>query len=168
MDVCDIAIQVDAVQSHLYNGVSFVNGHIYGDILVGPDNGGPVKFTNCTFLGSTTGKRGFACAELNGRGSVNFSNCHFFLPLKNTKPDKIIHVKGERVAFHGCEFVNNNNLANGLGICNPDHIVLEPGVKSALIVCNQFWGRMRVINRARGHIMIMANTDLTDDAPFVR
>jgi hypothetical protein len=162
-DMCHTAVMVEQTQSHA--GVSFVNAQLFGDIVVKETNHGPVRFTGCGFFGSVDGLRGTALARLAGPGRVSFSNCHFYCihPESRKAPEMIIADSG-RLAIQGCLFMNNRNTA-GVN-SNPIPIVLKPEVRSALIEGNEFYGASRIVNQARGRVVIANNLEETDEMPF--
>ena len=168
-DLCDTAILVEDSQGHA--GISFANCQIFGDLIVRPTNSGMVRFTGCGFFGSmqqATGGVGLAKIDA-GLSRVSFSNCHFFaLSAHPGKP--LIHVVSGRVGIEHCAFMNSTRTfidfpdAGGVPWI-PDQIVLEPGVISALIVGNEFYGELRILNRAKGKVVIAHNLEQTDPPP---
>lgn len=162
-DMCHTSVLVEETQGH--SGVSFINAQIFGDLVVRESNHGPVRFTGCGFFGSVDGKRGTALAKLAGRGRVSFSNCHFYCihPESRNAPEMII-ADGGRLAIQGCVFMNSRNTA-GVN-SNPVSIVLRPGVRSAIIEGNEFYGQARIANQAKGRVVIANNTEETDENPF--
>jgi hypothetical protein len=162
-DMSRSAIFVEETQGH--SGVSFVNAQIFGDVVVKESNHGPVRFTGCGFFGSVDGKRGTALAKLAGPGRVSFNNCHFYCihPESRNAPEMIIAESG-RLAIQGCVFMNNRNTAAVNS--NPVPIVLKSEVRSAIIEGNEFYGQSRIVNQARGRVVIANNVEETDENPF--
>ena len=154
---------VEETQGHA--GVSFVNAQLFGDVVVKESNHGPVRFTGCGFFGSMDGKRGTALAKLAGPGRVSFSNCHFYCihPESRNAPEMIVAESG-RLAIQGCVFMNNRNTTGVNG--NPVPIVLKSGVRSAIIEGNEFYGQSRIVNQAKGRVVIANNVEETDENPF--
>jgi hypothetical protein len=162
-DCCDIAVLVEESQGH--SGVSFVNSQLFGDIIVAPTNAGPVRFTGCGLFGTLYANNGTALAKLAGHGRVSFSNCHFYcIHPDSRKAPQTVLVQSGRVSIEGCQFINCRGTA-GVN-SNPVPVVLEPDVRAAVITGNEFWGKARIVNRARGHVAITGNVEETEDEPF--
>lgn len=162
-DMCRTAVLVEETQGH--SGVSFSNSQLFGDIVVRPTNNGMVRFTGCGFFGSIDGKRGTALALLAGTGRVSFSNCHFYCihPESRNAAAMLVARQG-RLSVEGCVFINSRVTEKGSG--NPIPIVLEKDVRAAIITGNEFYGRARIVNRARGRVVIRDNVEQTDEVPF--
>jgi hypothetical protein len=161
-DMCRTAVLVDEAQSH--SGISFSNSQIFGDVIVKKTNAGMVRFDACGLFGSIDGARGTALAEIDGRGRVSFSNCHFYCIHPGSKhADTMIHALGGRLSINGCVFINSKVTE---GVSNPMPIVLEPDVISAVITGNEFYGKSRITNRARGRVVIEHNIEGTDEEPY--
>lgn len=168
-DMCDTAILVEDSQSHA--GLSFANCQIFGSLIVRPTNTGPVRFTACGFFGRMPeGTGNAALAEIDaGRSRVSFSNCHFYaLSAFPGKP--LIHVSSGRIAIADSVFMNSEHTfiqqpGSGREPWVPDQVVLEPDVIAATIVGNEFYGPLRIVNRARGQTMITSNLEQTDAPP---
>jgi len=158
-DMSAIAVQVDASQDH--SGISFSNSQLFGDVVVKPTNNGMVRFTGCGFFGSLEGKAGTAQAILDGRGRVSFDNCSFHCIDPNNKGKQLIVANSGRLSIVGCQFVTSEFTA-----VNPIPIYLGPKVVSAIIVANEFNGKMRIENHSTGQVRIADNTEQTDAAYF--
>jgi hypothetical protein len=166
----NVAVLVEGSQAHA--GLMFVNCNMFGDIIVKPTNEGMIKFTNCGFYGNIHGQNGVGSAKIDaGRSRISFSNCHFEDLVKHEGMPFIDVVSG-RVSWMNCVFVNSKKTYPGLGLglppepgkgWNPEHIVLEPGVISAVIVGNEFYAPARIVNRSNGKVVIADNVDQTDD-----
>jgi len=162
-DLCPVAVLVEESQGH--SGVSFSNSQIFGDLIVEPTNSGMVRFTGCGFFGSIDGGRGTALAKLAGNGRVSFSNCHFYCIHPDSRnADTMILCESGRVAINGCVFINNERTAEANS--NPVPIVLQPDVRSAVITGNEFYGKSRIVNNAKGRVVIANNIEETDEDPF--
>ena len=149
-DMADIAIQVDELQGH--SGMLVSNSQFFGDVIVNEPNVGPMRFSNCGFYGSIHGRRGVAQALLAGNGTVSFQSCHFItLHPSNQAPVSILARRGT-LSLQGCEFMTPGRT----------QVQLEPGVRRAVIVGNQFAGREQIVNQAQGRTQIALNVD---DAP---
>lgn len=128
-------------------------------------NQGMVRFNGCGFFGSIDGKRGTALARLAGTGRVSFSDCHFYcIHPESRNADTMLLVEAGRVSAQGCVFLNNRNTA-GVN-SNPIPIVLQLAVRSAIITGNEFYGKARIVNRARGRVIINDNIEETDENPW--
>lgn len=162
-DMCRTAVLVEETQPH--SGVSFSNSQIFGDVVIKSTNQGMVRFNNCGFFGSIDGKRGTALARLAGTGRVSFSDCHFYcIHPESRNADTMLLVEEGRVSIQGCLFINNRNTAAVNS--DPTPIVLQPGVRSAIITGNEFYGRARITNRSRGRVIINSNIEETDERPW--
>lgn len=162
-DLCRTAVLVEETQAH--SGVSFSNSQIFGDVIVKSTNQGMVRFNSCGLFGSIDGKRGTALARLAGTGRVSFSDCHFYaIAPESRNADTLILVEEGRVSIQGCVFINSRNTQNVNS--NPIPIVLQPGVRSALIMGNEFYGKARIVNKASGRAIIKDNIEETDERPW--
>jgi hypothetical protein len=96
-DIGPVAVQIDSVQPHA--GVAFVNSQIMQTVIVGPDNRGPVKFSNSGFwpAGPSTSPQ----VIVDGAGTVMLDNCHF---SQWGDEAAAVHVKGGTVLINGCDF----------------------------------------------------------------
>jgi len=165
-DMCDTAILIEDSQSHA--GLSFANCQVFGSLIVRPTNSGPVRFTGCGLFGRMPeGTGSAALAEIDaGRSRVSFSNCHFY--ALSAFPDQpLIHVKSGRIAIGDSVFMNSERTfvdqpGADRGPWSPVQVVLEPDVIAATIVGNEFYGSLRIDNRARGQAMIANNLEQTD------
>jgi hypothetical protein len=156
-DISDTAVLVDETQSH--SGISFSNCQIFGDLIVKPTNRGMVRFTGCGFFGSTSGRQGVAMARLAGAGRVSFENCSFHCIDPANKGKKLIVAESGRLSIVGCQFVTSDFTS-----VNPIPLYLGEKVVSAIIVANEFAGRMEIENHSRGQVRIADNTSETDAA----
>jgi len=132
-DICGTAVQVDATQGHA--GVAFSNCQFMARVVVGPANGGPVKFANCGFwpIESTDSQ-----AVIEGSGTVTFTSCHFSGWANKDANAAAILVKSGSLIVNGCEF-----LAEG-----KKQIELGPGAHSAAILGCRFRGGEKITNNA--------------------
>ncbi len=156
-DICQTALLVDETQVH--SGVSFSNSQLFGDVIVKPTNTGMIRFTGCGFFGSTNGKQGVAMARLDGRGRVSFENCTFNCIDAANRGKQLIVADGGRLSVVGCHFVTSDFAS-----VNPIPLSLGPNVVSAIIVGNEFNGRMEIQNRSKGQVRIADNTSETEAA----
>jgi hypothetical protein len=156
------AIQFDVVQEH--SGVSFSNSQIFGDIIVNKTNNAMIKFTGCGIFGTTHGDT-IGAARIDGKGRVSFDNCHFYCIAPESKKAKtLIHALGGRLSITDSLFVNSKESAKWNSDMMP--IILEPDVISAIIKDNEFYGRMRIINKSDGRTIIKDNIDRTEEDPY--
>lgn len=132
-DICPEAVRVDASQGHA--GIAFVNSQFMASVVVGPENNGPVKFSNCGFwpIDSTDNQ-----AVIEGNGTVTFTSCHFSGWANKDANAAAIMVKSGSVIVNGCEF-----LAAG-----KKQIELGFGTHSAAIFGCQFKGGEKITNNA--------------------
>jgi len=100
-DICPIAVQVDACQTH--SGIAFTNAQIMGTVIVGPDNGGPVKFVNSGFW--TIPKTNEQVIN-NGRNTVTLSACHFYNWGVADRKAPCIRINNGAALVQGCDFIN--------------------------------------------------------------
>lgn len=156
-DISQTALQVDETQTH--SGVSFSNSQLFGDVIVKPSNSGMVRFTGCGFFGSINGKQGVAMARLAGAGRVSFENCTFHCIDPANKGKRLIVADSGRLSIVGCQFVTSDFTA-----VNPIPIYLGEKVVSAIIVANEFNGRMEIENHSKGQVRIADNTSETEAA----
>jgi hypothetical protein len=162
-DCCAVAVQVDNCQAHA--GISFANSQIFGDLIISPSNTGMVRFTGCGFFGTNDAKRGVALARIAGNGRTSFDNCHFYcIHPESRKADVMIQADGGRLGFSNCLFINSKGTA-GVN-SNPIPLVLGPDVISALVMGNEFYGEARIVNNARGRVVIEHNLENTGDDPY--
>jgi len=168
-DLSNLAILVEGSQAHA--GLSFVNCQVFGDVIVKRTNEGMIRFTGCGFFGSMHGQNGVGFAKIDaGRSRISFSNCHF-QSLNKQEGMPFINVLSGRVSWMNCVFLNSKKTHRGPLPAlpderegwNPEHIVLEPGVISAVIVGNEFYAPARIVNRSNGKVVIADNVDQTDD-----
>lgn len=96
--------------------------------VIAATNSGSVRFSNCAFWGPCN-----QIAEIDGTGTVGFSDCTFVQWDGQKKGRPAIHAKGGTLMVRGCEFKEDK-----------DHIVMEKGVKKAVISDNVAPGDLRV------------------------
>lgn len=163
IDGSNTAVLVDEAQEH--SGISFSNSQMFGDIIISKTNKAMVRFIGCGLFGSITGAK-TALAQIDGTGRTSFTDCHFYCihPEANKKTPYMIHVLGGRLSIQGCVFINNKK--NEVWTSNPIPICLEPDVISAVIIGNEFYGKSRIVNRARGRTVIKDNVDQTEEDPY--
>lgn len=146
-DICHTAVLVDDCQSHA--GISFSNSQMYGDITIKDTNTGPVKFTGCGLFGSTLGRGGFTHAKIAGSGQISFSNCHFLTLDPKNKANRVIYAESGGLSIIGCDFMDVGR----------EHVFLDKGVQSAVIMGNRFRGIANITNRSHMSVSIMGNAE---------
>lgn len=161
-DCGDVALQIDEIQSH--SGVSFLNSQMFGRILIGEKNAGPVRFSACGFFGTSHGyweqAPDVSCEDqirIAGAGRISFDNCHFKSIDPAAKANQFIHAVGGRLAINNCVFMDSPKTNK-----NPQSIVLEQDVISAIITSNEFYDVNPIINRAGCKVIIKDNLEGTD------
>ena len=139
-DLCNRAVHVVEMQGH--SGTRFSNAQIYGDVIVEKTNHGPLMFSNCGLFGSAYGGHEVAQARIEGEGRVSFNDCHVHCidPRNTARP--LFHVKSGRVQIRGCELIDGHAPRN--------HVVLEKGIRSAIVTENIARGEFSLVNRADG------------------
>ncbi|MCE5199875.1 MAG: glycosyl hydrolase family 28-related protein [Armatimonadota bacterium] len=132
-DLCETAVQVDALQSHA--GVEFSNCQFMSRVIIGPGNNGPVKFTNCGFwpINQTDNQ-----AIIEGTGTVTFTATHFAGWGAVDQQAPCIQLKSGSLIINGCEFMDKGKR----------QIELGANTKSAAIFGSLFHGGEKIINNA--------------------
>ena len=144
-DIGPLAVQVDATQPHA--GVSFVNGQFMSGVDVGPNNAGPVKFTNCGFGGTPLTS---SHVRVRGSGTVTLDGCHFTGWAQADKSAPCILAESGGLTVNACEFLDGDK--------NKSHIELRSAVESAIVVASRFRAPARIKNDAKGDVQIGLNT----------
>ncbi|MHB1456073.1 MAG: golvesin C-terminal-like domain-containing protein [Armatimonadota bacterium] len=149
-DICGVATQIDALQAHA--GVSFENCQMFGRVVVGETCNGPVRFTGSGFFGATEENPVAEPSHLDvkGKGHVALENCHFITLDGNNKTKISIRASGGGLTVNNCEFKDLNRS-----------IVLEKGLRSAIISSNTFNGKMTIIDNSGVNVQIGLNADNT-------
>jgi hypothetical protein len=141
-DMGPVAVLVENSQPHA--GLSFSNCQMFGDIIIGPDNPGPVKFDATGFFGSIHGTNGTAHAKVSGSGPVSFNNCHFNAIDPNCISNRVIVIAGAPVSIQGCSLLDTGF----------EHVVIEPESPPAIITGNRFMGPAKIIyEQGEGHVI---------------
>jgi Pectate lyase superfamily protein len=118
-DICPLAVRVDRTQNHA--GAQFVNGQFMSTVEVGPNNQGPVKFTNCGFWGTELTREQ---VRHQGPGLLLLTACHFTGWDHKGVGDACVRAANGRLIVNGCAFLDANKQA----------IRLEKGLNAATIV----------------------------------
>jgi hypothetical protein len=138
-DIGPLAVKIDATQPHA--GVSFVNGQFMSTVEIGPDNTGPVKFTNCGFWGTpmTTSH-----VISHSKGTVTLDACHFIGWAQADKNAPCIDAESGGLTVSACEFLEGDK--------SKSHISLGEKVDSAIIMGNRFRSPIRIRNNSKGDV----------------
>ena len=111
-------------------------------VVVGPNNTGPVKFVGSSFWGPSS-----QIASINGTGTVSFSSCEFVQwDLQAMDGRAAIRVHSGKVILQGNEF-------------RQDKTQLELGseVEKAVLVGNIMEGKLQVIDNGAANFQQAAN-----------
>lgn len=142
-DICPVAVRVDRTQNHA--GVQFVNGQFMSTVEVGPQNRGPVKFTNCGFWGTEATREQ---VRQTGPSTLMLTACHFTGWDREKKGDACVHASAGRLILSGCEFMDEGKLP----------VFLGQGLKAAAIFGNAFRTRTPVENQSGADVQVSGNT----------
>ncbi len=151
-DVGPLAVVVE--KSSYHSGIAFENCQFMDGILIEEENRGPVKFTNCAFVGWAETLRGTHVVN-KGKGTVFLTACHF--NAKNWiechwKPEiPFVEMTNGTLQMMNCRFLDNGNTPNA-------HVHLGENVRSAVIMGNSVeGGGLNVSNESMGDVQIMGN-----------
>jgi len=137
-DICPVAVRVDASQPHA--GIAFENGQFMGTVVVGPDNGGPVKLSNCGFWPmETTNEQ----VVIGGRNTVTLTGCHFAGWAVSDKAAPCIRIAGGTAILTACDFMNDRKC----------QFVIEKGAQGAVVNGCRLRGGAKIENRAGRHVL---------------
>ena len=142
-DICSAAVRVDRTQPHA--GVQFVNGQFMSTFIVGPQNQGPVKLSNCGF---------WPVAETQeqimklGPSTLMLTSCHFAGWDSGNKGLPCVRASGGRLCVSGCDFM----------VEGKQPIVLEQGLKAATITSCLFRGEKPIVDGSGGDVQSGLNT----------
>jgi len=142
-DICPVAVRVDRTQNHA--GVQFVNGQFMSTVEIGPQNRGPVKFTNCGFWGTDATREQ---VRHQGPGSLLLTACHFTGWDHARKGDPCVRASSGRLIVNGCDFLDEGKRP----------IILEKGLKAAAIVGCAFRSSPGVEDLSGAEVKTSANT----------
>lgn len=151
-DCCDVAVNVEETQGH--SGVSFSNAQIFGRILVGEKNHGPVRFTSCGLFGASEIHEppDGEVVRIEGHGRVSFDNCHFYAIHGKTATPVFIRQVGGRLSVTDSLYIVNQFL-------DPIPLVIEKGAITTIYCRNEHYTTKRVVNRKgkTGRVVISEN-----------
>jgi hypothetical protein len=143
-DICPVAVRVDRTQAHA--GAQFTNGQFMSTIEIGPENRGPVKFSNCGFWGTELTKEQ---VRHQGGSSLMLTACHFTGWDHDGKSAPCIRASGKHLTVNGCEFMDEGKRA----------ITLEKGLKAATILGCTFRGANPIEDQSGADVKIGLNTN---------
>ncbi len=131
-DSCHTSVLVE--QSAVF-GILITNGEfvaMHGDnpteVVVGKDNFGSIRFSNCAFWGPSE-----QIARIDGRGTVGFSDCEFCEWDRNNQGKEAITVKGGSVMIRGCNFQADKK-----------QVKIEKTTRRAIVTDNFVRGAVRI------------------------
>jgi hypothetical protein len=142
-DICPTAVRVDRTQAHA--GVQFVNGQFMSTLVVGEQNQGPVKLTNCGFWPVPETRE--QVVKL-GPSTLMLTSCHFAGWDGGNKGVACIRATGGRLMVNGCEF-----MAEG-----KQPVALKQGLKSAVVMGCLFRQEKAVADDSGAEVQIGLNT----------
>lgn len=142
-DICTTAVLVERSQPHA--GVQFVNGQFMSTVVVGKENQGPVKLTNCGFW--PVPETGEQIVKL-GPSTLVLSACHFAGWDVAAKGVPCITASGGRLMVNGCEFMPQDKQA----------VVLKNGLTAATVLGCMFRTEQAVLNESDAEVQIGMNT----------
>jgi Pectate lyase superfamily protein len=143
-DICPVAVRVDRTQPHA--GAQFTNGQFMSTVEIGPENRGPVKFTNCGFWGTELTKEQ---VRHQGASSLMLTACHFTGWDQDGKSNPCIRASGKHLTVNGCEFMDEGKRA----------ITLDQGLKAATILGCTFRGANPIADQSGADVKIGLNTN---------
>ncbi len=151
-DIGPLAVLVEKCQYHV--GIAFENCQFFDGILIEEENQGPVKFSNCVFVGWTEFLNGTHLVN-KGKGTVYLTACHFnaknWIECKWEPEIPFIKMLGGTLQMMNCRFEDNGNPPNA-------HIYLGKDVRSAVIIGNSVeGGKLKVANHSKGSVKISGN-----------
>ncbi|HVU27922.1 MAG TPA: glycosyl hydrolase family 28-related protein [Verrucomicrobiae bacterium] len=111
-------------------------------VVVGPDNRGVVRFSNCSFWGPCN-----QIAKIAGMGTVGFSDCTFCKWDRTDEGRAALQVASGTVLIRGCEFQQDKA-----------QIDLGVNVQRAVISDNVIKGKFRIKNSSPQPFQIHDNT----------
>ncbi len=151
-DCCDIAVNVEETQGH--SGVSFSNSQIFGRIVVGEKNHGPVRFTSCGLFGASELHEppDPEVIRIEGHGRVSFDNCHFYAIHGKTATPVFIRQVAGRLSVNNSLYIVNKFL-------DPIPLVIEKDAITTFYSGNEHYTTKRPVNKRgkTGRVIIKDN-----------
>jgi len=142
-DICTEAVRVDHVQPHA--GIQFVNSQFMSTVVVGPENQGPVKLTNCGFW--PVGETKEQIVKL-GPSSLLLTACHFAGWDQANAGLPCVRASGGRLSLIGCDFMAERKQP----------VVLEPGLTAATITGCLFRHDQPILDNSGGDVQSGLNS----------
>jgi hypothetical protein len=146
-DGCCTGLEVE--QSARY-GLLITNGEFVafrGDnptmIRVGPKHQGSLRLVNCAFWGPC-----HQIAEIDGRGTVSFSDCNFCQWDAGREGKAAIQTKGGTLVVRGCDFQHPQ-----------PQILLDRQARGAIVSGNVVRGTLQIENRADANLVVSGNLE---------
>jgi hypothetical protein len=126
-------------------------------VVVGKQNKGAVKFVNSAFWGPTA-----QIAQVDGEGTVTFSQCHFdswdnYIGANGTRVHKgtaAINQHGGTLIVSQSEFTMAPQKTS-----SPAHVWLGPNAQKTIISENIVKGVLKVENEGKGKTVVVNNVD---------
>ncbi|HPN35860.1 MAG TPA: glycosyl hydrolase family 28-related protein [bacterium] len=151
-DIGPLAVLVEKCQYHV--GIAFENCQFFDGVLIEKENQGPVKFTNCVFVGWSEFLHGAHLVN-KGRGTVYLTACHFnaknWIECKWEPDIPFIQILNGALQMMNCRFMDNGNPPDA-------HIYLGKNVRSSVIIGNSVeGGKLKVTNKSKGEVKILGN-----------
>lgn len=142
-DICAMAVRVDQTQEHA--GVQISNGQFMSTLLVGENNKGPVKLSNCGFWGVPETK---SQVVKHGPSTLALTACHFtgWDAVREGQP--CIQADGGRLIVNGCEFMD----------AEKSQITLNPGLIAASISGCLLRGQNAIVDHSGADVQAGLNT----------
>jgi len=144
-DICPVAVRVDACQPHA--GIAFTNAQIMGTVIVGPDNRGPAKFSNCGFW---TIPQTNEQVIVDGHNTVTLNACHFAGWARADRDAPCINVKGGAALISNCDFFDTRKT----------QVLIHEGADGVAITGCRLRGGAKIDNRA-GKDALQLSANLT-------
>ena len=145
-DICPVAVQVDACQPH--SGIAFENAQIMGTVIIGPDNRGPVKFTNSGFWDiETTNEQ----VIVDGKGTVTLNACHFANWARADRKAPCVRINSGTAIINACDFFDRRKL----------QIRLEENAQGLIVSASRLRGGERIEN-ASTNAQVQIGLNLTE------
>jgi hypothetical protein len=145
-DICPVAVRIDASQPHA--GIAFENGQFMGTLVVGPDNRGPVKLSNCGFWTiETTNEQ----VIIGGQNTVTLTGCHFANWGVRDKNAPCVRIERGVGIMTACDFMNVRKR----------QIVIEKGAQGAIVTGCRLRGGEKIENNA-GRRLLKKTANLTE------
>lgn len=144
-DATETAVKVDECQPP---GLLITNGEFVSFLGkkpvcldVGTSHSGVVQMTNCAFWGNPA-----QIASIQGSGTVTFNSCNFESWDGKQKGEAAIEAFGGNLIVNACNFARGGR-----------HVLLQPGLATAVVSSNRFGGKPQIENRSNGDVQVGLN-----------